>query len=278
MNTILIPTDYSDTSKNAARYAVALSRQLGIKNFVFYNAYQQPITTDPAMNAVEFYNIEDFKKISEEGMKNFMSDLQLENERGIEFQTISEFNVLSNGIEELCKNNPSIDLIVMGITGGGKLEEVLIGSNTIHVAKHTKVPLIIVPADAVYKPVKQIALATDFRHVVESTPVEPIKQILDATQAKLYVLHIDHNKKEYNENTPFESLMLDTLLEGYSPEYHFVDNADFTEGINEFVQDNNIDLIVTIPKKHGLFEGLFKRSHTKMLAYHTHVPLMVIHE
>jgi nucleotide-binding universal stress UspA family protein len=278
MKTILVPTDYSDTSKNAARYAIALSRQLNVTSLILYNAYQQPITTDPAMNAVEFYNIEDFRKISEEGMKNFVDDLQLESESGIEFQTISEFNVLSNGIEELCKNNPSVDLIVMGITGGGKLEEVLIGSNTIHVAKHTKVPLIIVPADAVYKPVKQIALATDFKQVVESTPVEPIKEILDATQAKLHVLHIDHNKKEFTENTPFESLMLDTLLEGYNPEYHFIDNADFTEGMNEFVRQNDIDLIVTIPKKHGLFEGLFKRSHTKMLAYHTHVPLMVIHE
>lgn len=277
MDTILIPTDYSDTSKNSAHYAVQLARQLSVKKIVLYNAYQQPITADPAMNAVEFYNLEDFRNISEEGMKNFVSELKANNS-DIEFETICDFNILSNGIEDLCKNNPSIDLIVMGITGGGKLEEVLIGSNTIHVAKHTNVPLIIVPADAVYKPITKVVLACDFKHVVETTPVEPIKQIIDTTQAKLHVLHIDHNNKDYDEETPFESLMLDTLLDGYNPKYHFVDNADFTEGMNEFVQQNNIDLIVTIPKKHGLFEGLFRRSHTKMLAYHTHIPLMVIHE
>lgn len=277
MDTILIPTDYSDTSKNSALYALKLAQQLGIRKMVLYNAYQQPITADPAMTAVEFYNLEDFRNISEEGMRNFVSDLKASN-GDVEFETICDFNILSNGIEDMCKNNPSIGLIVMGITGGGKLEEVLIGSNTIHVAKHTTVPLIIVPADAAYKPIRQVVLACDFKHVVETTPVAPIKQILNATKAKLHVLNIDHNNKEYDAETPFESLKLDSLLDDCHPEYHFIDNTDFTEGMNEFVQQNNIDLIVTIPKKHGLFEGLFKRSHTKMLAYHTHIPLMVIHE
>lgn len=277
MNTILIPTDYSETSKNSAHYAIGLTKQLGVKKVILYNAYQQPITTDPAINAVEFYNLEDFRKISEEGMQRFLADLK-QTASDVEFETVTEFNILSNGIEDLCRNNPSIDLIVMGITGGGKMEEVLIGSNTIHVAKHITIPMIIVPADATFKPVKNIVLACDFKHVVETTPVAPIKQILDATHAKLMVLNVDHNNKDLSSDTPFESLMLDTLFEGYDLQYYFVDNADFAEGINQFAEENNVDLIVTIPKKHGWFEGLFRRSHTKMLAFHTHIPLMVIHD
>jgi hypothetical protein len=39
-----------------------------------------------------------------------------------------------------------------------------------------------------------------------------------------------------------------------------------------------VDLIITIPKKMGWFDSLFRRSHTKMLAFHSHVPLMVVHE
>jgi hypothetical protein len=166
----------------------------------------------------------------------------------------------------------------MGITGRGKLEETLIGSNTISVARNTKVPVIIVPSNARYQPIEEVLLACDFKKVVETTPVAPLEKIMDETRAKLFVINIDHDNKSFTPDTPFETAMLDTLLHKYNPEYHFVDSTDFTEAINRFATEKKIDLIVTLPRKHGFFENLFKRSHTKMLAFHSHVPLMVIHD
>ena len=107
--------------------------------------------------------------------------------------------------------------------------------------------------------------------------LQKIKKLLDASEAKLFVVNIDHNNKRFNSDTPFESLMLDTLLYDYKPEYRFIDDPDFVEGINKAALDKQVDLIITIPKKMGWFEGLFKKSRTKMLAYHSHVPLMVVH-
>ena len=72
--------------------------------------------------------------------------------------------------------------------------------------------------------------------------------------------------------------MLDTILYGYKPEYLFENNNNFVEAVNIVALEKMIDLIITIPKKHGLFEGLFHTSATKKLAYHSHVPIMVIHE
>jgi nucleotide-binding universal stress UspA family protein len=67
-------------------------------------------------------------------------------------------------------------------------------------------------------------------------------------------------------------------LKDYTPEYHHVDSKDFAEAVNDFVAQNKVDMIITIPKKHGFFESIFKRSHTKQLAYHTHVPLLCMHD
>ena len=41
---------------------------------------------------------------------------------------------------------------------------------------------------------------------------------------------------------------------------------------------NNLDLVITIPKKHKLLEGLFKKSSTKQLVFDSHVPVMCVHE
>ena len=56
-----------------------------------------------------------------------------------------------------------------------------------------------------------------------------------------------------------------------------IENTE-VKGINDFVTEHQINLVITIPKKHGLFDRLFKRSHTKHLAFHTHIPIMCIHE
>jgi nucleotide-binding universal stress UspA family protein len=53
---------------------------------------------------------------------------------------------------------------------------------------------------------------------------------------------------------------------------------DFLDAISNFASDHEIDLIVTVPRKHSFISGLYKTSHTKKLAYHSHVPVVAIHE
>ncbi|HEX6915788.1 MAG TPA: universal stress protein [Chitinophagaceae bacterium] len=274
MNSILVPTDFSDIAMNAGRYAVSLACDTGIQKIILYNAYQAPIAADPSMPAVQLFDIDVLKKTSEEGLQKFRAELQSSCSRPMLFETKSEFQLLTSGVQELCKHE-EIDAIVMGITGGSKVEEVLIGSNTISVAKHVPVPVFIIPRHATYKSIRQVVLACDFRKVVETMPVLPIKNLLDLTRAKLHILNVSEKPTKADEQ--FESLMLDTLFQGYDPGYHFIHETHFTEAINNFVDANNIDMIITIPKKHGLFEGLFRKSHTRSLAFHSHVPLMVIH-
>ncbi|WP_320077379.1 universal stress protein, partial [Klebsiella aerogenes] len=83
-------------------------------------------------------------------------------------------------------------MIVMGITGAGAVEETLIGSNAVSVARHSTTPVIIVPANASFVPIKEILFACDYKKVVESTPVAAIKSLLRATHAELFVLNVYH--------------------------------------------------------------------------------------
>ena len=121
-------------------------------------------------------------------------------------------------------------------------------------------------------------LAYDFKKVAETTPVSAITKLLATTNAEFHVLNVSNKHKEMNPEIANQKQVLDKLLAAYNPQYHFVDHDDFIEGINQFADRNKVDLIITIPKKHGLFDGLFRTRHTKQLAFHSHVPLMSIHE
>ncbi|MDQ6814427.1 MAG: universal stress protein [Bacteroidota bacterium] len=278
MKTILVPTDFSDIARNAANYALKLAADLGAERLVFYNAYQvPPVMTENTLPAMPIMDIETIKEISETSMKAFIERMQQDKPEGLEIEYKTGFSALANEINDLC-DEVGAEAIVMGITGTSKIEEVLIGSTAISVMKQTKVPVIIVPAEAKYTTIKNVMFACDFKKVVETTPIQPIKNILDATKAKLHVVNVNENDKDMTADKTQQQALLLFLLKEYSPTFHFENNENFIEGINHFVELHGIDLIITIPRKHKLFEGLFKERHTKKLAFHSHVPLMYIHQ
>ncbi|MEI6087061.1 MAG: universal stress protein [Bacteroidota bacterium] len=276
MKTILVPTDFSNTARNAANYALALGNQIKATRIVLYNAFQAPISVDPMVPTVQLLDMDLMKKSSEEGLAQFKEELKKEAFGNIEMDTFSEYNVLTGGINDLAKA-VAADFIVMGITGGGAVTETLIGSNAVSVSLHSTIPVIIVPPEATFKKINHVLLACDFKQVLETTPVRPLKLLLENTGAALHILHVN-TSSEKAIDVSFESMVLDSLLKTNNPQYHFVENESFTDGINQFADNNNIDLVITIPKKHGFFDSIFKKSHTKRLAFHSHLPLMVMHD
>jgi nucleotide-binding universal stress UspA family protein len=112
---------------------------------------------------------------------------------------------------------------------------------------------------------------------VETTPAKFICEFVKLFHSELHVLNIDHKHKNLAEKSQ-ESLLLQTMLQETNPEWHFIDNKNVEEGIHSFADDNDIDLLVAIPKKHSLLDSLMHYSHTKELVFHSHVPVMCIHE
>jgi len=277
MKTIIVPTDFSETSYNAARYALGLARQMNTARVVLYHAYELIVPIPDVPTSVPMVNPDELRSASMEGLDKMKRELEVLLPENTILASRAENHLLPANIDQVAKQEEA-DLIVMGITGGSQLEEILVGSNTIDVVKHTTCPVIIVPGSARFRPIRKIVFACDFRKVVETTPVQPLKKLLNVFKPELHVLNIDHESKHFTSDTPYETLMLDTLLEGYDPQFHFIDHTNVVQGIMDFAEKQEADLILIIPKKHGLFDHIFKRSRTTQLAFHTHVPLLAIHE
>lgn len=279
MQTILVPTDFSASAKNAAIYAINLAAQLKLQKIILYNAYlSPPVMNEPAgVPVIPVTDLETFKTISTDGLEQFTQSLKSICPSGVTLEQKSEFGDIVNDIDEICETTEA-DLVVLGITGTSKMEELLIGSTAVSVVKRTKVPVIIVPGEAQYASINNIMLACDFKNVAETIPVHAIKSILDATDAALHVLNVYEEVDEVSPDKAKQKELLQTLFQEYEPGFHFVKNEDFTAGINEFVTANSIDLIIAVPKKHGFLHTLFREGHAKKLAFHSKVPLMYIHD
>jgi|SRR5450432_644445 len=276
MTNFIVPIDFSETSKNAARYAAHLSANTPDIHLILFNVFDtleygsdsSPLATD---------------KEEDEGRKTIMG-LALESVRS-ELSAITdakiscvaeEDNHFVNTLENYVRNK-NIQLIIMGITGSTRLSQIFIGSNALKVVNRRIAPVIMVPPDAVSTSAKNIMLLTDLDDVENTIPIDSILAVLHLFQPSLHVVNVD--SEHYVELTAeyrAERDKLEKMLAGFNPEFYFIRIFDFMEAINQFVKDKKIDLILTVPKKRSFLTNLFKTTHTSKLAYHSHVPIVAI--
>ena len=278
MRTILVPSDFSDASLNAALYAIGFATQTGAKEIVFYHTYNVPITVtaDPTLSNIENLNFDELKAAAQNGLQNFEDRLNDISHPDVEITLLANYGFLTDDIHKACKETKA-DVIIMGITGGGILTENIIGSDTVIVAREANIPVIIVPSHANFIPLKKLLLVSDFKDIETTVPHQHIKKLVAATNAELHILNVSSIAQDSFTVGSEECFTFQDLFEPILPSFHFEINTDFVKGINKFAEENQADIVVVVPKKHGFFESLFFKSHTKELAFHCNLPLLAVH-
>ena len=275
MKQIIVPTDFSASATSAMNYAVEMAKHIGA-SIHLYHVYQVPVAVSDV--PVVIVSVEELKKNAVEQLNYLKKGLEHVNADNP--VTITTETVMGNTVdelEELCKRTKPF-MVVMGSRGSTGMERILFGSTTLTAIKHLTCPVTVVPPGSSFKGIKKIGFACDFKKVVETTPTQYIKQMMKEFGATLHVLNVDYENKQFRPEVPEESLFLHTLLGDLDPQYHFIQNRDIEDGINKFAEENNLDLLITIPKKHTLLEALFRKSSTRQLVFESHVPVMCIHE
>lgn len=284
MKTILVPVDYSDTAKNAAVYALALAQQIHAKQIILYNAFQPPMpidamsaTVDGNYNTLGLYDVDNMAESNRLHLEKLRQELTAGYSGPVEVSCISEFNMLRDGVEAICQD-AEVHLVVMGISEAGGFAEAFAGSTSLEVARHICTPVIIVPHNASYHPVKQILFTCDYNNVLDTVPVDFIKQLVTVSDAQLFVLHVNTDSSGGEEKMlQAQQTALQQTLQDIPVHYRTIDYHSFIDAVNIFAVQHNIDLVVAIPKRHSFFERLFLASHTKALAFHTDIPLLLVH-
>ena len=268
MKKFLVPLDFSDTSLNAAKYAVALSKDISDSEVILYHVYSH----------ISFATLTS----REEGSRQKVTEAELNEIKSKISEGNNNISIIAEEgsfVESLCDYamGNSIDMVIMGITGSSRITQVFMGTNTLNVIRHIDIPVMIIPAQGKYTGLKKVVFTSDFKDVARTTPFASLKKILDIFQPELDILNVD--SEHYVELTPEYKIERDAMedkLGMYNPNFSFLRSYDFLEGISSFVETKEMDAIITVPKKHGFLSQLFKTSHTKKLAYHSSVPIIAV--
>lgn len=274
MKTIIVPVDFSTTAANAAEFAGNLADFYGAEIWL-YHVYQIPIALSEF--AFPVVDIADMQKAALHELDLLKETTLNKLRRPITINTRAEMNVLLSGLNNFCEELKP-DMVVIGLSGKNTLTRLMAGSNTIKLVYNLNYPILVIPPKAEFIPVRKIGFACDYPKVEKTTPVTLLKKIIADFHAELHVMNVDQNNKNRDPGKLHENLLIEVLLRDTKAEFHSIEAEEISDGINWFINKSKIDWLVVLPKKHKLFENIFRHSHTKELVYHSHIPVLCIHE
>ncbi|WP_207423313.1 universal stress protein [Desertivirga brevis] len=265
MKAILIPTDFSESSFNAALWAANLTNTTHVSSIILYHSKTLPSRAAelPLLHEQTKDLLESFKKRLFPYVKKTTA---------IEFY-LNEF-LLPDGIMDLVERH-DVDLVVMSTTGKGRIERAIVGSNTLNIIEKLPIPIILIPSTAKFAEIRKLALATDLNEVSKSTPTEAVKWIVNELKAQLIIVNV-WSSEEPDPDVNAELAELQKMFEREQPEYHYINVSNVTEGLLDFAICQHVQLIAVIGKKHSFLERLYHRSVTKDFALHTYLPVLIL--
>ncbi|MEO6584544.1 MAG: universal stress protein [Ferruginibacter sp.] len=260
MVNIIVPLDFSETSFNAAEYAVNMFAGRPDANIILYHYFandEDAATAHTFMDSLqEKYSTDDKKiEVTIESGSNFIDSL-------------SAFSQIKRAY-----------MIVMGLTGKTPMAQRFSGSNTLKMSEKNVCPVLIVPADASFTKINNVVIASEMKYVEDTPALLAVKRVLQDFKPSLHVLNVD-SSHYISLTTAFkeERDKMESLLLEFKPEFYFMRLFDFHESMNLFTRDKDIDMIIIAPKHHSFYERLFKTQHTKAMIYQSKVPVLAVHE
>ncbi|GBL34951.1 hypothetical protein EMGBS15_05460 [Filimonas sp.] len=115
------------------------------------------------------------------------------------------------------------------------------------------------------------------KNVANSTPLLSIKAFAKLFKAEVHILNIDFQNRHFSANTPGQLEVLNLMFENIDTKFHFIENENVQDAINDFIDTDKMDMLIMLPKKHSFFESLFKKSQTKEMLYQSHIPILALH-
>lgn len=278
MNKIIYATDFSEESKKALHYAYELSKRSGAE-LLLLHIFDIPTIWNSEMEGPDFPKMEeDAMEYNIQKLKDFYEavlDTQVDLNK-IGFEALESASPVM-GILEAAKKHKA-DLLVMGTKGKSKAREILIGSTTMSIIRQSPCPVFSVPEEGNYKELNKIMYATDF-DPNDIDALKELKEIADLYDTKILVEHIT----ETTEEDPEQNLqILKSKAEESKIDHRYKFGLtiaqDIYTGLNSFVRENDIDLLVMYEREHSGARRWFHRDIVKRMENHTPVPILTYNE
>ncbi|MGN6297827.1 MAG: universal stress protein [Ginsengibacter sp.] len=273
MKNFLVPVDFSEASRNAARYAISLGEVLKAK-IVFVNVVPIGLLIeDESLHS----RIAAQAQLVESN-KDFLSKdiIALSKNHSVSTEGYVAEGPVPEMILQMAHEHQS-DLIIMGMKGKGKSSSIF-GSNTTAVIKKSNGSVMVIPENASYESIDTICYATDLNDNKESKDISILLKIAEKYNSTIQILHVQKQEGEISDEEFIQKMRVHSNFDGLQRSFHVVTDSNVINGINNYLESSPADVLAMTARKHSFLERLFGTVHTKKMSYETKIPLLVLKE
>lgn len=271
MKTIIVPTDFSETSENALNYAIELAKVIDATIVLLHVCEFQSSKNGFGSN-IKPELVEKNNRILQQLDQHLKST-----DPPIEFELCIRSKFIVKKIVEIAIEKRA-ELIVFGISETGIFEESVVGNNTSKAISNLVTPILMIPAKTKFKIPSKIIFAADFSELKNNRPLTALLNFITFFNSRLFIVNVKGN----DEKTPSKKIAafinVRKILRKVNYSIHLAVNDSVVDGINDFVKEVDAEIVAIIPHKHNFFYNLFRSSKTKKMSIQSHVPLLALPE
>lgn len=277
---ILVATDFSDAAANASRYAIRFAKQTGA-SISFVHIYSIPLSLPVGAldyaRATEQLRKNELKRLEQHCYELFHSSHVSVDD--VHCECLVREGSAGSGIKKIAAHDKA-DLIIVGAHGASSFREVFYGSHTWDVIRHSGIPVLAIPENALFTGIHKMVFATEYREG-ERAAIDSIVKFAQQFDAEVILLHISNsmlpNGSELEQFKKFKDRIQGSIHYG-KLDIQLVHYAEVLSGLNIFCESNNTDILIMSPERALFLERIFtpKPSMTRQVSFHTHIPLLAM--
>lgn len=272
MKRILFPTDFSEVANNAFVHALEFAKIVQGELIVLHT-FELPIVDNQFFpqnymviyESVELAQFDMFKdeipKLRAIALERNLDHVKMTH-RLMDGELI--YNV-KKAIEE-----DKIDFVVMGTSGITGWEAFFSNSNSSNVISGINVPMLCVPKEAGYNPIKTIGFTTRFRHK-DKDALKDVLKIAHKMQAQIHCLYVKTSASDVSHEmiNEWESeFKKDPIV------FSVIYSDEVEASILDFILQKSIDVLTMLTYKRSFLESLFHHSFTKKMTNSLDIPIL----
>jgi len=281
MKTIILATDFSESSRDAVRFGYRLACFIKAK-VVIVNA--MIIAAEIPQTGFVTWPDEEFDgllKDYEVEIKKIKAELEGQVMPGAFCPQVICINEAGR-LTEVIKNATvayNSDLVVIGTHQGGLFSRLLIGNHAEQLMDAATGPLLIVKPGTIFQPLKKIAFATEFKNPEQD--LEVIYRLITfakSLNAEILLAHIsdDHENADSLHKTMAEYLLeLSNKADYPHIYYRLIYNSKTEDGLTWLCEHGQVDMLAMAHRSRNLLAEYFGVSHTKKMNKLSGLPLLV---
>lgn len=280
INRILVPVDFSHHSREILNQAFDIARRADAEVVVLH-VHRRPTVSQSLEKSSDL----DLITAMEKSMLNRLRKKVKDNYDGLMSETSGHQNIrvkfvfeLGTVVDKLLEiaEQQKVNLILMGTRGVKGLEEFW-GTKTAEICMKTKIPVLVLPYQRMAGALEKIAYAYDMKTVPNLQMLNLVKLFSTLYQSQIHIITVNPEKEMNKE----EADNLEKLREHFKEFDPIIKNQygeDAEKGIFDYLNENQIQMLVILHRHRSFLKDLFHESLTSKISFHSNIPVLALDE